>query len=263
MFPLHCVPDVTVPPGAEQPAPPVPAQVLVIPVTARTFPSMLFRNPWPGRGWPFTAAEERELVECFAKAEERPAEYEHDEPPPEEIVPGVTRLDVTLLVTILRQGSHLHDILSVAPGVNLPGLARAYELLERLRLESFNAFERLCHRPDEATIEQTEALASRIAPVPVRRIVTAIRASEPEEVIRCVHRERAEVERSWQVADALRVRITITDERETRLGLMEALSHPEDESVLLHPGFVARCVSELSPVRVSSLLGEQRPVAPT
>jgi hypothetical protein len=224
---------------------------------------MPYRNPWPGRGWPYTRDEERALIDEFAAEPECPPRYEDDEPLPVEVYPGVTRLDVSLLVTLLRHGSTLRDIRSVAPGVNVPALARAHTRLDALRADACDAFDALCQATNEDGVRQHLAAASKLVPIPARRVAATILSRNSSDVLRRIHAERAELEKAWQAASALRVKIISTGNADVRNSMIEALCYPDEASLYHHPSFMARCVAELSSVRVSSLLGEQRPVQPT
>lgn len=174
------------------------------------------------------------------------------------------RVDLTMVITMLRAGVELADAWAVAPGLSPSGMLAAYEHVERMRAQAERSWAQLCDKvrgvldgtlPADALVG--EADAAKLLPGPCSRLVTAairsdgrlrnVLATEERQVQEC----RAVLER---IFDQIERAATPDEARE----LGRQIYSPSGECLMHHPAFLPARVGELSSLRVADLIGERR-----
>jgi hypothetical protein len=200
---------------------------------------------WPGQQLPFTLEEERAFLRDLEAAVARPSRPSRD--------------DVTVLLSILRNGCSLDQACAFAPGLSLPALLGAYRRLEKSRSSSVDAWVRIAKKPTPATWAADCKQAYKIMPV----VIDRIRYSDPCKDAKTLAREvRAVSERIDDVAaTAIELESLVRSFPPTHprtLELAPVLFSPHSNCLYADPFYIPNRISSLSPTRVADLLGEAR-----
>lgn len=204
---------------------------------------------WPGRHWPASRDEEVAFVTGLTElgASSRPRR-----PRPE-------RGDMIAVLNALRCGIALDDLLRAAPGLGHRRLLFAYQELDRLRLESLTAWSRIVARPSMDTVVSEAATASRLLPVPVKRIVTSASlagGSALADTVGILVDEMNHV--SMRVLEVERQLSLVVAPSEEGVALGRQLYDPYRSGLWASPYYRPERVGTLTPLRVTDLLGEKR-----
>ncbi len=209
-----------------------------------TFPVVpLFRlaHAWPGRCRPHSVVGEATFVEELGRLELASDSFD--------------RNDVTWLVSALRAGADPDTVVRTAPGVAPGRMLAAYRELESRRARSEAAWDRVRANPTAGTLEADGDQAARLLPVPVTRLRTGLSG----DVDRVLEHLLVEVGRSRDVADDIAARAETLSGGPAEVQLLgRQLWSPSAGCMYNDPYFLPRRVGELSPVRVSDLLGVRR-----
>lgn len=211
---------------------------------------MTLTNPWPGRGWPLSLAEERAFIEVASHHTSKPSPSDEDE-----VVKGVTRGNITLLATALRHGADLETMLQITPGIDVRALARAHHHVEKLIRQAVGAWTKLAGDLGPRSIDKHSENAAKLLPLSVARIRIAIESGRDAAVVLAAEQTRIETVRRH--CDQLTEQLVVAPDTTTVAALARQLYHPDEECLLQHPRFLPNRVSELSPLRLARLLGEQ------
>ena len=218
---------------------------LCLPVTVPYMRRMW--HVWPGQWWPMLPTQEAEFIsELETLAGDR-------------IATRVERDDVTALLNALRCGTSVEQLLVAAPGVHPGRLVASYRFLERHRAASEQAWLAIEADPTPATLHEMAALAGRLLPVPMHRILSARDHALAERVTEAIAEATSQVHRQRVLAKGLEA--VLEQHKETTEAGIEIgarLYNPMNPGVYGDAYFLPDRVASLSPVRVADLLGEQR-----
>ena len=197
----------------------------------------------PFRGWPSSAQEEKTFV-AAAKAAAGPKKKEF------------LRSDLTLLLVALHDGASFEQLVEFLPGTEPATLISAYEYIDSLRRKSTAAWNKAVASPFKPLPTRAQALASLLLPVPVARITTGFAASEKAGHWAAT-RALADVERETAYAQEVEDDLVLDSHSPVRrLKIGAELFRPHSECLWSSPFYLPRRITDLSPVRVSRLLGE-------
>ena len=204
-------------------------------------PTFRLAHAWPGRCRPYSAVGEATFIHELGRLGE-----------PED---RFARNDVTWLMTALRAGADPDTIARVAPGVSTGRMLGAYRALEERRRQSQAAWVRISEDPSVPVVESDGPVAARLLPVPVTRLRTGLAG----DVGQILERLLLEIDRSRAVADDISARAETASGRAEEVQLLgRRLWSPQVGCLYNDPYFLPSRVGELSPVRVSDLLGLRR-----
>lgn len=218
-------------------------------------------TPWPARLWPYTASEEQAFI---AELVEFAARYQPKERPTIDATLtewGWARDDLTMCLTALRAGCPLDVVLQLAPGVDPTGMLAGYRHLEQLLAAGASAWAALIASTTPARITEHAIVAVKLLPAPVGRILETLDDPDPAVLTLAISEEVAAVETTRAEVDRVIAEVAVVDtaegiERLIDLGL--ELFRPDGECLWNHTSFLPERVGELTPLKVSDLLGERR-----
>jgi len=206
--------------------------------------------PWhagPGRGWPLSAEEEAAFVGEL-KAAGGTGE--------------VTRSDITFLMTALRSGATLTELMDFLPGTNPADMLACYRFLDRVRLDAVKAWWRICGEPGAYVFSQNAERAAVLLPVPILHLSSAVATAHgPQATAHLVMAAAAKVTEVGESASVLERGLDLKSRSDQdKLALGADLFNPVQPGVWGHPYFLATRVGNLCPIRIADILGERNPV---
>lgn len=200
-------------------------------------------NPWHGRQTPCTADEEQSLVD---ELEMLCADDPVDE---------FGRPDVTLLITALRGGLSVAELMAQAPGARAPRLLAAHRQLDGRRLLAEHAWRTIAADPLHDTFAAFAACAAELLPAVISHL-----SGYQHDAIALAHAigDAAEqVNRTTRrvlVLERLLVGSDSDPERARNLGTL--LCDVYGQGAWSLPTFLPPRVGTLMPVRLGALLGD-------
>ncbi len=214
-----------------------------------TTPRLYAWQLWPGRNWPLTAEEElifeAELVERANGRKKRRL--------------TVSRGEITAVCNAMRCGLTVDELLQRAPGLKPQGLLAAYDLLEKLRLRSVNAWGHIAEqRSLEAVVDHGYA-ARVLVPWGVSVVSADVADASDDEIARRVERVLARVEQTHQHARDIEAKLAHCEAPSTvGIELGRVLYDPYDPGVWDKSDFIPDRVGVLTPRRLARMLDEVR-----
>lgn len=166
---------------------------------------------------------------------------------------GPRRCVVTALVVALRSGNSADRVLSLAQGISATELAAAYDHIERLRRRASDSLDLLFEDP---TVGRFQALADSIEPL-LPRVVTELSKTAVDDsdvfpaAVRRVRDRSEELARKADEIDAL-----LGSADPSARSALARLDDGQCGGLRHHPVYRARRVGDLTPHRLSLLLGE-------
>lgn len=202
-------------------------------------------HAWPGRHWPLLASEEEAFVADLVDASEGgPRPFDRDE--------------LSLVLTAMRSGVNVAEVVRMAPGVHPGSLLGAYVRLDEALKRSLVAYHAIVTSPDLDTLTRNAAAAAVLFPLPVYRLSLATRHQEAslEEAVRLMVEDATRVGdlESTIIADLVELSAPST----VGVSLGRKLFNPYTPALWGHPNYVPARVGALTPLRVRDLLGESR-----
>ncbi len=202
----------------------------------------------PFRGWPASRSEETEFIN-----------HARDDADEEAVLDTpVTRSDIVAVSVSLREGAEYGALREFLPGLTAEGLVSSYEYLEagRVRsLEAWNYIEKL--HSFTATILNA-ARAAEVVPAAVGRLLREMQQGKNElHFVRCVQSFEERIREETRTA--LRLEKELHNPRyspKTKLRIGEELFHPARECAWMSPYYLPSRVTDLSPERINSIMGE-------
>ena len=172
---------------------------------------------------------------------------------------GVQRMHYTAVLNALRCGLTACGLLTNLPGMHPADLLAAYVHLERLRMESWHAWQAIVEEPTVAGLAEHSGDASVLLPVPLYRIATVASNVHTDGVLRqTVAAVAAEIDAHARAAAGIEDMLAARrppDAGGVKLGVK--LHHPHEPALWGAPYFLPTRVTALSPMRVADLLGER------
>ena len=207
-------------------------------------------HPWVSRFWPSTAREETAFVadlQARAAVGVDAAGRDFD------------RRDVTALVTALRCGLTVEELLARARGLRPARLLAAHRHLELARAAGQGAWQSIVATPTSAALAHFAPLAATLLPVIVGHL-EAIDRRTPRDLERGILTADAEISRTTQSVLLLEERLdacTAPSDRGRAIGSLLYDAYGDGAWAL--GTFLSPRVGTLVPLRVASLLGEDTP----
>lgn len=211
---------------------------------------------WPGRNYPCTAAEELQFVADLRDA----AELSRPKGESKKRRQTIDRGDITSLMNALRCGLSWGELTQRAPGLKAHRLLAAYDEVDRLRLQSVNAWNALVEDGGLEAIVNWAQAAAVLMGTPVRRVQPGSHETDDYTL-----RERVIAVNDKVVATNRRAERIESILDEGRCNAREAvelgrlLYDPYDPSLWADPYFLPTRVGALMPLRLADLLGERHP----
>jgi hypothetical protein len=204
---------------------------------------------WPGRNWPLTAAEELEFEAALVEAANGRKKRRLT----------VARGDITAVCNAMRCGLTVDELLVRAPGIKPAVLLAAYDLLEKLRLRSINAWEQICEQRTLESVVDHGYAARVLVPWGVGLVAADVADASDDEISRRVDRALAKISQMHLHAAAIEEKIAQC-EAPSAVGieLGRVLYDPYDPGVWDRAEFVPDRVGVLTPRRLSRMLDEVR-----
>lgn len=201
---------------------------------------------WPGRHWPATAQEERQLVAELIELCGEPCE-------------NFDRGDLTAMLNALRCGVTVVDVLESAPGLDPARMLAAYEHLEGLRATAVDAWTELMGSPTISALAHLGPIAAQIMPMPVYRLATAAARNVNPAKDQTAAKVAAEVQRVGALALSTEAKLYGAEppcEESIRIG--RELYNPYVPGLWGDPFYLPVRVGVLMPIKVCDLLQERR-----
>jgi hypothetical protein len=204
---------------------------------------------WPGRNWPLTAAEEAQfeadLLEVANGRKKRRL--------------TVTRGEITAVCNAMRCGLTVEELLKRAPGIKPTVLLAAYDMLEKLRLRSVNAWEQIVEQRTLESVVDHGYAARVLVPWGVGVVAAEVADASDEEISRRVDRVLARVAQTHEFADEIEAKIAQCDAPSAvGIELGRVLYDPYDPGVWDRSEFIPNRVGVLTPRRLARMLDEVR-----
>jgi len=209
-------------------------------------------HPWVSRFWPSTAREEAAFV---ADLQSHVSAQGADAGTPRDF----DRRDVTALVTALRCGLTVDELLSRARGLRPRRLLAAHGHLDTARATGAEAWEAIVRTPTSAAVAHFGPVAATLLPVIIGHI-EAIDRRSPHDLERGIRTADAEISRTTQSVVLLEERLDACAAPSDRGRAIGSLLYDAYGDGAWSLGtFLPPRVGTLVPLRVASLLGEDTP----
>lgn len=206
-------------------------------------------HPWVSRHWPCTAAEETVFVADLAELAGDPvtADDEFDRP------------DVTTIVTALRCGLTVAELLDKARGLRPRRLAAAHAYLDRGRREAEQAWGSIVADPTSGSLRHHGRVAATLLPVIISHLDSIERSSrrDLESSVRAADSEIVHTTQSVVMLEQRLEQCVAPSEHGRAIGGLLYDAYGDGAWAL--GTFLAPRVGTLVPLRVASLLGEELP----
>lgn len=215
---------------------------------ARQKPLVELWHPWVTRHWPCTATEEARFV---AHLELLADQQSH--------APVFDRRDVTALVTALRCGLTVDELLERARGLKPARLLAAHRYLNGERRRGEEAWQAIVADPTPSTLDEHGGTASTVLPVIISHLDAIVRRGG-QDLAAAVRAADAEITRTSESVRVLEERLDACiapSDRGRAIGTL--LYDAYGEGAWSLGTFLSPRVGSLVPLRVASLLGEDRP----
>lgn len=208
-------------------------------------------HPWVSRCWPSTATEETAFVADLLTQLGPVADGA--------VTRDFDRRDVTALVTALRCGLTLDELLARAHGLRPARLLAAHTHLEVARAAGEEAWRAIVDMATSAALAHYGPVAATLLPVIVSHL-DAIGQRTPSDLARSVLMADAEISRTTQSVLLLEERLdTCVAPSERGRAIGGLLYDAYGDGAWALGTFLPRRVGTLVPLRVASLLGEDTP----
>jgi len=220
--------------------------------TTRSKPLVELWHPWVSRCWPTTAREEATFVADLSAL----------------VVSGggdvqacrdFDRRDVTALVTAMRCGLMVDELLHRARGLRPARLLAAHRHLELARAAGEEAWRGIVTNPTSAALAHFGPVAATLLPV-ITSHLDAIDRRTPKDLERAVRSADSEISRTTESVLLLEERLdacVAPSDRGRAIGSL--LFDAYGDGAWNLGTFLAPRVGTLVPLRVASLLGEDTP----
>lgn len=203
---------------------------------------------WGGQGWPANADQEQQFVDD-ARAAAGDVTVDMDD---------VTPIEVVCLMTALRVGATATQVLDRAPGLHPSHLVAAHTAIARRVRTARNAWTTIVENPTPETIDDAAADAAPLVGLLVTRLA-AVGAATPDLLIEEAARVAGRTLGLQKLSDDVERRLAgLPVPSEVGVNLGRQLFDPGRSCLWSSPMFVPVRVGQLSPVRVSDLLGWRR-----
>jgi hypothetical protein len=200
--------------------------------------------PWRGRGWPSSAAEERQFVSDLVILAGGMAETP-------------TRSDVTALMNALRSGIGLDALLDKAPGLHASRLLGAARDLESRRLDGVTAWNRVLMDRTACGLLTHGPEAGHLLPALMTQL-ELLALERPGAVTEAIDRCERRAALALEMAQAFETRIATCVPGCGEAARMGArLYDPEQPSAWSDVFYVPQRLTDLVPERVTGLLRER------
>ena len=204
---------------------------------------------WPGRNWPLTATEElafeAALVEAANGRKKRRL--------------TVARGDITAICNAMRCGLTVDELMTRAPGIKPTVLLAAYDLLEKLRLRSVNAWDQICEQRTLESVVDHGYAARVLVPWGVGLVAADVADATDEEISRRVERALIKIAQTHEHAANIEEKIAQCESPSAvGIELGRVLYDPYDPGVWDRADFVPDRVGVLTPRRLARMLDEVR-----
>jgi hypothetical protein len=226
-----------------------PAPTAAVPTQPAKAPLAELWHPWASRHWPCTGTEEQRFVADLESLAGGPvsADVMHD------------RRDVTALVTALRSGLTVAELLANARGLKPLRLLAAHRTLETARLAGERAWCSIVEAPTSAALRRFGPIAATLLPVIISHLDAIDHQSnrDLESSIRSVDAEIARTAQSVLLLEERLDQCPAPSDRGREIGAL--LYDGRGEGAWSLGTFLPPRVGTLVPLRVASLLGEDLP----
>lgn len=202
-------------------------------------------NNLPGRHWPMSAREEQEFLEELRRAVSSTKRLHRE----------VCRDDVSLLMSVLRNGVSFAELREYVPGASPALLVAVYEMLEGLRRRSAEGFEVLLNAKSLNEVMLSAPEASLLMPLPSRHLAEAARMGDAAYRAE-VEQVRAAVEKRSSEAQSIeRALLLLADRADPGWAVQQGrkLYDPYVGGIWSEPFFLPPRVGTLVPERVADL----------
>jgi hypothetical protein len=198
---------------------------------------------WPvERAWPALAADEAAFVaELRARSGKRSTAH-------------AKRSDVTVVVTALRNGASVSEVLAWAPGLKpAPMLSGYLDLEERMR-QSAASWHAIVDDPSMTTLAQQGVQAARLLPYAVSGLVRVARVTQGAGLALAAAKLVSRSQLTARRVAAAERQLGAENDRDKARELGLRLFHPGRECLWGEPLFVPERVGQLTPTRVADLM---------
>ncbi len=200
-------------------------------------------SPWVDARRPSTAAEERRFRDRL---------FDMSSPAP---VHEVRRADITALLTALRSGLDVEQLLARAPGLRPARLATAYDLLDSRRAASVSAWQSIVASTSADALDEHGDLAAMLVPRAVALLIAARRLGA-DSYARTLDELGHATRVAARTADDLEARYATLarDDDQSAATVGGLLCAPDGSAMAERFDYLAARVMMLSSMRVAALL---------
>jgi hypothetical protein len=172
----------------------------------------------------------------------------------------VLRAELTVVVLALRGGASVDLVCGLCPGLDPFRAFVAYRTVDACLGRATAAWQRIVRAKDPARAVSVHGeTAALLVPAVVADLRSAVADGDPRAVRVLLRRHVAAVRRLHQLADLIETRLaTLDDDDPSGWVLGRQLWDPSGVGLWRDPRFVPRRVGELTPARLSDLIGEPR-----
>lgn len=167
------------------------------------------------------------------------------------------RGDVTVVLTALRCGATVTEVLRFAPGLEPARLLSAYHDIESRRAAAHTAWNRLVADPAMSTLAQVGAAAALLLPTPVFHLASVAANTFGAGLPVATAKMHSRVSDASSLVDRVEAQLEFcTDHSE----VMRKLFDPNRSGLVDMPHYLPRRVTTLSAIRVADLMGDRESV---
>lgn len=197
----------------------------------------------PGQHWPMLKHQEYAFALELESYSNKSKRFDRD--------------DLTLLMTMLRCGSTVNQILSQIPGVKLNRLYNSYSYLNNKLKESVESWKEIEENPNLVTLHANAKTAAKLLPIPIHYALSAQSQHLETAVIDSIAYSSGKISAVTVNAHAIEKKLENLPQGSMEgVELGRKLFDPYNPGLYANPYYKPDRVSSLTPIKVKDLVSE-------